>query len=216
MSDKAPRKNVISVQNEDAVADNNSSECSIIDPARRRFSRLSVGAPVLMTVLSKPVFGAQCLSNMLSGNLSDPNRGTCVKGDSPGGWKQPGGMIKGIPTLTAWSEAGFVYGEYDSTKGNPSQFDSYINGSLAGMAPFDSLLMLNPGDSTKPLRVILHEYPGSLNAGIITAYLNAALSQNAGTFSYIFTTEQVKGLVNGGIPLPPNTNDLHDLLYSTW
>jgi len=213
MSDKAPKKNMISVQNEDGVVDDNSLACSIANPARRRFSKLGAGAPVLMTVLSKPVFGAQCLSNMLSGNLSDPDRGTCVKGDSPGGWKQPGGLVKGFTTLDAWTKAGFLYGVL-TPGANAAHFNSYTGGSTAGTAPFNSLLTVN--DSTTPLRVILKLQPGSLNAGIIMAYLNAALSENAGTFKYVFTTDQVKGLVNGTIPLPPNYSNLHDLLYSTW
>lgn len=221
MSDKTPKKNVISVQNENGVAGNSSSECSIVNPARRRFSKLGVGTPVLMTVLSKPVFGAQCLSNMLSGNLSDPDRGTCVKGDSPGGWKNPGGMIKGFTTLAAWTKAGFDFGTFSPSSctsngngnGNSVQSDCYINGATTGTIPFNSLL--TGVDSTTPLRVLLNNDTGSLNAGIVTAYLNAALSENAGTFQYVFTTAQVVGLVNGSIPLPPNTN-LHDLFYSTW
>ena len=212
MSDKAPKKNVISVQDEGGVAGDSSLACSVANPARRRFSRLGVGAPVLMTVLSKPVFGAQCLSNMLSGNLSDPDRGTCVKGDSPGGWKRPGGMIKSFTTLDAWTKAGFVYGVL-TLGANPARFGSYTGGTPAGTAPFNSLL--TGVDSTTPLREVLRADPGSLNAGIIAAYLNAALSENTGTFKYVFTTAQVVGLVNGTIPQPPNTT-LHDLLYSTW
>ena len=64
--------------------------------------------------------------------------------------------------------------------------------------------------------VLLNNDTGSLIAGIVTAYLNAALSENAGTFQYVFTTAQVVGLVNGTIPLPPNYLNLHDLFYSTW
>jgi hypothetical protein len=54
-----------------------------LDSSRRSFARLGLGAPVLMTVASQPVFGVNCGSNAMSGNLSDQNRGSCTKGWSP-------------------------------------------------------------------------------------------------------------------------------------
>ncbi len=52
-----------------------------VDSSRRRFTRLGLGsAPVIMTLASQPVLGGNCLSNALSGNLSDPDRGVCVLG----------------------------------------------------------------------------------------------------------------------------------------
>lgn len=54
-----------------------------VDAARRNLVRLGVGGtPVLMTLASQPVLGANCLSNALSGNMSDQNRGMCQLGYS--------------------------------------------------------------------------------------------------------------------------------------
>ena len=36
-----------------------------------------------MTLAARPVLGANCLSNALSGNLSQPDRGFCQRGFSP-------------------------------------------------------------------------------------------------------------------------------------
>lgn len=56
-----------------------------VDVKRRAFTRLgATSTPVLMTLASRPVFGANCLSNEMSGNLSDPDRGNCSFGLSPG------------------------------------------------------------------------------------------------------------------------------------
>ena len=51
-----------------------------VNNSRRQFTRIGVGAPVLLSLASQPVFGANCLSNALSGNLSDPDRGNCTMG----------------------------------------------------------------------------------------------------------------------------------------
>ena len=173
------------------------------DQSRRRFSKLGLAAPVILSLVSKPVFGGgggtrQCLSNMLSGNLSDPNRGACSKGWSPGAWKNKGGKISIYSTTQAWSLAGFSY-EHSTTS----------------TAPFPSLLSGAPANIR--LSKYLSDNPGSLNAGIICAYLNARLSENtSGVFKYILTPSQVIGLVNGSIPVPPAYGSLHSFLYSTW
>jgi hypothetical protein len=53
-----------------------------LDGSRRNFTRMGLGAPVLMSMASQPVFGFNCGSNAASGNLSDPDRGDCTKGFS--------------------------------------------------------------------------------------------------------------------------------------
>ncbi len=51
---------------------------SRVSVGRRQFSKAGLLAPpILMSITSRPVFGAACLSNMLSGNLSNPERGMC-------------------------------------------------------------------------------------------------------------------------------------------
>lgn len=69
------------------------------DTTRRRFTRLGVGAPVLMTLASQPVFGVNCLSNGMSGNMSDPDRmrGNCQFGMSIDYLLSDAGMNWGMP-----------------------------------------------------------------------------------------------------------------------
>ncbi|MCB1852581.1 MAG: hypothetical protein KDI83_17685 [Gammaproteobacteria bacterium] len=58
--------------------------------SRRHFTRAGLLAtPVLMSVVSRPVLGTtvHCLSNALSGNLSNPDRGLCSMGEAPSVWK---------------------------------------------------------------------------------------------------------------------------------
>ena len=59
------------------IQSSQNSIVATVNEERRRLAKFAVGAPVLVTLASRPVFGAQCLSNMLSGNLSDPDRGQC-------------------------------------------------------------------------------------------------------------------------------------------
>jgi len=182
--------------------------------SRRRFARLGLAALVVLSLVSKPVLGAQCLSNMMSGNLSDPNRGTCSKGVSPGGWKNPGGSVLSYTTLAAWSAAGYDYGALPEGA-DASHVRSYTGGATASTAPFNTLLTGVPAD--KPLRLVLKESPGSLNAGIIAAYLNAKLSAiSPGTSHYVLTPAQVESLVLGPTPLPSGYSTLKDFLYTTW
>ncbi len=68
-------------QREDAVSAS-PSDRHPLDSSRRNFTRMGLGAPVLMTLASQPVFGANCGSNAASGNLSDPDRGECTRGFS--------------------------------------------------------------------------------------------------------------------------------------
>ncbi len=191
-----PRKS----KGEDAVQETHGHEAN---ESRRHFSKLGLAAPVILSLASKPVFGGgggtrQCLSNMLSGNLSDPDRGACSKGWSPGAWKNKGGKISIYSTTQAWSLAGF---SYDNTTTSTPPFASLLTGAPANVR----------------LSKYLGDNPGSLNAGIICAYLNARLSENTSSvFKYILTPSQVIGLVNGSIPVPPAYGSLHSFLYSTW
>ncbi len=73
-----------------------------VDKKRRSFAKAGISAPVIMTLASRPVFGAQCMSNMMSGNLSHPDRGECDFGNSPGGFKNiDGKTILGDDFTTA-------------------------------------------------------------------------------------------------------------------
>lgn len=76
--------------------DNGSSQQSAtsteeLSTSRRQFTKAGLLAtPVLMSVVSRPVLGlgnVNCLSNALSGNLSNPDRGLCSLGQPPSFWK---------------------------------------------------------------------------------------------------------------------------------
>ena len=186
-----------------------------ISGSRRRFSRLGLGAaPIVISLVSKPVLGAQCLSNMLSGNLSDPNRGNCSKGWSPGGWGRPGGTIRGIPDAQAWALAGYAYGNYKPSCGHVNRAECYEGGSKVSSLP-SGLLTQSPPNKT--LREVLLDTSHQRDRHVLTAWLNARLSENSGgSFIYILTTAQVIGLANGSIPLPSPYLDLSTFLDSTW
>lgn len=172
---------------------------------RRRLAKLGLSAPVLMTLASRPVLAGQCLSNMLSGNLSDPTRGHCSKGWSPGGWGLLGGMIGGFSTADAWVKAGF-------------------NFHTSKLSAFPSSLIKNPLDlNTLAKDVVANDVtPNKPTRHYLAAYLNASLSEATGsTFQYILTKQQVIELATGAIkPPPPNENlsiyQMNEFLDKTW
>jgi hypothetical protein len=193
-----------------------SGEQTGVRESRRRFSRLGIGAaPIVISLVSKPVLGAQCLSNMLSGNLSDPNRGNCRLGTSPGGWGNPGGSINGVRDTQAWTQAGFTYGDYKTSCGHRNQARCYDSGSTVASLPAG---LMTSSPSTKTLReVLLDEGSHNRDRHVLAAWLNAKFSENSGgTFTYILTTAQVIALANGSIPLPQPYLDLSTFLDSTW
>lgn len=195
-----------------------------VNEKRRRLAKFAVGAPVLVTLASRPVFGAPCLSNMLSGNLSDPNRGQCSTGASPGGWGQPGGKIQNYSTIEAWDAVQLSYGTYvpplsRNSKGNnagENQSANYKDGSTLSNIP----AALNKGSlaTSTPLRDILIEPQlNQLTRHLVCAYLNALLSEKLGTtFSYVLTPSQVEGLASGATPLPKGYSGLIEFLSLTW
>lgn len=81
--------------NEHGQQDQSQDNASVTAPeqgaglSRRQFTRVGlIAAPVIMTLASRPALGYyNCtLSGLLSGNISNPNTGTCF-GKSPGFWK---------------------------------------------------------------------------------------------------------------------------------
>ena len=197
-----------------------------VDKGRRRFSKTGAVTPILMTLASQPAFGwgggMQCLSNMMSGNLSDPNRGNCDLGWSPGGWCNPVGQVNNMDTILAWSSAGFDYGSFYSDVPVPkpvactggqkrNKQECYVGGSTISNMPAGINADGFPGDT--PLRAIICQTQGggSDTRHCITAYLNASLPG----INYILTQQQVIDLCNGTIPVPGGIS-LRAFLDSTW
>ncbi len=190
-------------------------EESQIDVSRRHFSRLGAATPVLLTLASRPVFGANCLSNMMSGNLSDPDRGQCSPGWSPNSWVNPRGTVNNMPTISAWAAAGYYYGELDGNDDRScvrrngqikDKIECYSGGSVYGDTPL-------PGNDSRTLIEILNT--NDIKKYYIAALLNASLSQNDSGFHYILTVDQVIGITNRTIPVPGGQS-LRRFLNSTW
>lgn len=195
-----------------------------INKGRRRLSRAALATPVVASLAARPALAGNCLSNMLSGNLSDPNRGQCSKGWSPGGWGLPVGNVGQYSTIGAWTAAGFVYGNYDATASqcspaNSNKPDCYVEGSKISSVSF---LNMDGVPAETPLRVVLlpnlwPQYASwQLTRHLVCAYLNAALSEASPTFQYILTKQQVVGLATGATPVPPGYASLQAFLDSTW
>ena len=186
---------------------------------RRQLAKLGLGAPVLATLASRPVFAGQCLSNMMSGNLSNPNRGNCAKGWSPGGWGQPGGNVHTYSTIGAWTAIGLQYGTL-KPGGKANQSADYTGGSTIGDLP--GALKKDTMAANTPLRLVLNDLQiGNKTRHFVTAYFNAKLSGLSGsTFMYILTTQQVLDMAAGIIPIPlgaqGHPSDFNAFFDSTW
>ena len=182
-----------------------------VDLSRRKLAKVGVVAPVIMTLASKPVFGAQCLSQMMSGNMSQDGDGSCRAGRSYSYWKEPASQLDWVAALGV--DAANAYGEF--TGGDNNDCDNYDGG-----ARFDDYF---PGASDKQaMRVLLcnsNHSEGSVNGGgddaqrqnWIAAYLNSRFLTN-----YILTPEQVLCFWDGSQSLPPNCPSLDQLFIGTW
>lgn len=170
---------------------------------RRKWVKLGLGAPVLMTLASRPVLAGNCLSNMMSGNLSDPNRGKCSKGWSPGGWGQPGGNVHIYTTAGAWTQIGLNY-------------------NTAKMSNVPAVLNKDSVPANTLLTTLLNvPQTGQLTRHFVCAFFNAKLSAVSGsTFTYIMTVQQVLDLAQGTISIPVGApgypSNFLTFLDSTW
>lgn len=193
-----------------APAEESSSQANALsNPGRRRLTGIGLGVPVVLTLASRPAFGGQCLSNMMSGNLSAPDRGHCSRGWSPGAWKNTGGTINGLPTLSAWTKAGCVYG----TAKKVDNAWTCTGGTLLTTAGITAPSGTAPKNT---LSEALLNYPSSIQFHVVAAWLNAKLSEADANYQYILTPQQVLDLASGAIPLPPGYQNLKSFLDSTW
>lgn len=153
--------------------------------SRRNFTKAAlIAPPVLMSVVSRPVFGVGCLSNVLSGNLSDPNRGTCNLGLSPGYWKEhpeawPSQVDAGV------LPNGSMPTSCNSCKdGNGPSFPWICSGGTL----FNDEFLAGPQDADdRSLHQVICEDPSETTFHIIAALLNAYTDPN-----YVLSIAQVK------------------------
>lgn len=167
-----------------------------VNKKRRIMLGAGTMAPVVLTLVSPSVFGAaQCLSQQLSGNLSQTVNPGCVTGNSPDYWA----------LNTDWSSTPFKHSKGGTTCNVGA-------GQYEGGTVFNTAF---PGDSeTRTMAKILCSSTTSTEAYFIAAILNAyALSPN-----YVLTPTQVRALRNGAVyPLinGPSTT-VEEFLASTW
>jgi len=185
-----------------------------VDLSRRKLAKMGVAAPVIMTLASKPVFGAeQCLSQMMSGNMSQAGDGSCQAGRSYSYWKEPASQLDwglALGTTDANSAYGVLIDNGDETKCSDyeggARFKEYFPGSSDNRAM--RMLLCNSNHSI-----------GSVSGGggsaqrqnWIAAYLNSKFLTN-----YILTLEQVLCFWDGTQSLPPGFTSLDEFFKSTW
>lgn len=185
---------------------------------RRRFIKgASVAAPVVLTLASGSVFGAQCLSSRMSGNLSQhaPND-DCWGGQTPGFWKEfysenngnNGNNVglnqgKSCPfnhsKTECWNAAGFTYGSYGNGTNNLQSGTGHDGTKLS------ATILAAVSDDPRTLSQILLQENGSNIWHLVAAMLNSYYCQNNGSGQhYIITPTQFVGLLNGSISIPGN------------
>ena len=164
------------------------------DDRRRRLVKGSLlAAPVLASLQSRPVLAGACLSNVLSGNLSNANNGNCQLGWSPGAWANPVGAITQADWATALGMSKTdAYGTYDSSCGNANQCNCYTGG-----ATLSDVALGHLDSSDPPLREVLcsantYNTGGNITFHCVAAMLNALLSQNDPSFNYVLDPGDVE------------------------
>lgn len=191
------------------IKDGNSEH---IDSSRRGFSKLGVSLPVILTLASKPVLGGtQCLSNALSGNLSDPTRGHCNFGWSPGGWKTSGGSPD-------WGCTPFEYSEYQRRGKKGKKNDKHKAASHIGGTTLGQTVLAGLGGGVydnKTLTGLLWELPGNSGPHAVGHMIAALLNANCNDIEYALTEEQLVDLVLGNIDVPGGMT-LTAYLDTTW
>jgi len=197
------------MSNQESQNQGRTEEQAGVEKRRRFIKGAAVATPVILTLASPSVFGqVMCLSQQMSGNMSGTTTGSCVKGASPGAWKNLGGTIGSDSTIDAWNKTGFVYGAYIGVKalGGKNVGKNYTGGT-----PFNDTTAFGSGRSDS-MRQIMCDNPGSDSSMLVAALLNAKYF--AGT--YVLTPAEVIGLWNGSIPVPPGYSSLNAFLDSTW
>lgn len=177
-----------------------------VSTSRRNFTKSGLlASPVLMTVVSRPVFGVGCLSNMLSGNLSDPDRGECNLGLSPGYWKE---HPEAWPITAGFMSDNSVPTSCGDCTSNDKGTKSW---DCSGGALFNDYFTDGPQDQLdRSMHELICTETTEDTFHIIAALLNALSDTN-----YVLSVEQVKALwvdqTMGG-----QITNFRDFLDSTW
>lgn len=190
------------MNNQEPQNQDKTTEDTGVEKRRRFIAGASVAAPVILTLSSPSAFGALCLSQMMSGNVSSVGEGSCTLGQTPAWWSSP-------INKSAWATAGFDYGQKNPSTA-PELCSNYKNGTK-----FKAAFGVNPtsGDqNTFMLNIICNSTTNTtLDAYLVAALLNASLP-NSG---YLLIPTDVIGMKTGKFTLPPGYTDLLIFLKST-
>lgn len=170
---------------------------------RRQFTKTGLLAPpVLMAVVSRPVFGVGCLSNILSGNLSEPDRGECNLGLSPGYWKNH---------PSAWPMGPASYKLDASIPHNCQDCDGDTGWACSGGPLFNDYFTTRTDSLNRSMHEIICTESNDYMFHIIAALLNAITDSN-----YVLSVTQVKDLWADPTLGGQINEALNEFLDKTW
>lgn len=157
--------------------------------SRRQLARVGVGAPVLISLFSRPAWGLACSpSGMMSGNVSGHEHSDCDgRGCTPGFWKN---------NLEAWSGTGYSAGVCVETNGGGhcQEWNTQTGSVFRDVFGFDPAIAIETPSELTLLDVMLeHELAGSIGTyenHLVAALLNAAKAP----FIYGTTTDKIIAL----------------------
>jgi len=203
------------------------SPASEVSESRRRFTKAGLLLPpVLMSVASRPVFGTgtPCISNMLSGNLSHPSRGSC---EAVMGFTRKDvrvGAVDIITDLDLWNfnTSGAI--KVDSRlKNTPPNYPIKCGkcktsgiwdpAKCGNGTAFNSVFTMNgvyENTTTDSMYRILCTDFSNVRSYFITALLNTYLTPN-----YVLTRPQLIHVWNGDIGYP-HIGNIKRFLRRTW
>jgi len=206
-----------------------------IDSKRRSFAKTGIAVPVIMTLASRPVFGAQCLSEMLSTTMSGSPNAFCAGGQSPGFWKALTGAtdpyfdMEGTRAPEAWDATLLSYGTLnpvcyksngDPKSCNPNKWENYSGGTAYNSSFLNGNTFNSSGDTALDalsLREWLNS-AGSQNDNydhdyfhLIAGLLNARFYDNSPGY-YMFSEAEFWEMYNDPSLVPSPYNSLRDLI----
>jgi len=176
------------MSNQEPQNQNKTAEEAGVEKRRRFIKGAGVATPVILTLSSPSVFGALCLSEIMSGNESHTGNGSCALGHTPAWWRNP--TNKG-----AWSQTPYTY----STLGAGTDCGGYTLGTLfsaafLGALPENVLLLTMLSN--------MCEAGNSLDSYLVAALLNASTPGS----NYLYTPDQVIQLKKKQLGVPPNNS----------
>ncbi|BCO30259.1 hypothetical protein TspCOW1_03620 [Thiohalobacter sp. COW1] len=139
---------------------------------RRRILKGAALTPVLLSLSSRPVLGAECtISGFMSGNVSDHGHDDCACGFTPGAWKTPD---RGDGN---WNHTPFDPGTCANSKGKgKGQCNSYNSDGTPFFSP-GTFSGSDPHYAGKTLMQVLwlqgNQDPHQFGAHIVAALLNS-------------------------------------------